>query len=211
METLKAADVIQNFFDELEKIRGVFADVKQGLFYYHHNLVESRKQSLNMLARTNPQIANAEYLDKQLSFYSEELDPLFLDGKTTKHNLTTLNYATQGELLKRTSDGGEDYFELSNWIIVLIYHLWENKYRELISISLGYPNKEEFIVPIFGDLRLLRNSILKKQGYAIDKLESKSEIIKYFKHGDKILLTTKRLALIYDNIKAALGECKQYQ
>ncbi|HAR54759.1 TPA: hypothetical protein DCR79_00490 [Patescibacteria group bacterium] len=189
----------QLFLDDLEKIKGFYADGLLAFNFLKQHLDLSRAQTIEMLKRTSPEHANDEYLDTVIQAYAEEMDPAVKVGATTHHKLTGLNVATQGEVKKRNETNGENYYQLGNLAIVIIYHLWDEKHRKLLS-----GNGPSIEADIFGDLKILRNDIIHNHGV----LHKDLALIPFFKKGDRVLFNSQKFAYCVKEISNVIEAIK---
>ena len=65
-----------------------------------------------------------------------------------------------GDFLKGLEEGGEFENQHAKAFIVLIYHLWDEKYRPAIGKLLSVDPKEQVLCDLMGDVRLVRNLII---------------------------------------------------
>jgi hypothetical protein len=87
-------------------------------------------------------------------------------------------------------------------LLVTIFSSWEDHYRGKIAEFLR-KSKDEMIVPIMGDIRHLRNSIVHHNGVALPELE-RCEVLLFFKPGDKILITFEHMERIMSEVEKGL-------
>ena len=95
---------------------------------------------------------------------------------------------------------------LENNSLVLIYHIWEDKYREAIASELGL-EKNQIVHDTFGELRNVRRSIVHNQSRALKECED-NEILKRFNAGDFVVFTEQEAYDSFKAIKDALEELK---
>jgi len=97
-------------------------------------------------------------------------------GPPTDATNVLLHQTTLGALKKRIQDGGDNYFLLARLLIVLLYELWETGYRTPLATAAGVP-RDQLLVPVFGDLRLLRHEVLHNKGRLTPETLSKLEVL----------------------------------
>ena len=95
-------------------------------------------------------------------------------------------------------------FETSS--LVLIYHIWEDKYREVIARENGI-KKNQINHDTFGELRNIRRSIIHNKSRALNECENNTKL-KRFDEGDQILFTGQEAYDSFKDIKDALDELK---
>jgi hypothetical protein len=142
-----------DFYYDIQDIYGLYLHSRMGLLKFCE---EHQKASI-----VNPQ--------NRFSFVDsvEELR----DGKFTYSS-------TFGEIYELNSPNGVNMRLLSNMVIVNIYQLWDEHYREKISKKLGLNNKSDLKIDLFGELNTLRQAIIHNNGQVISKLKQ-LKILKY--------------------------------
>lgn len=95
---------------------------------------------------------------------------------------------SQGGLKERNGpDGDNTIFQGKMWMIT-VYALWEECYRDRIADELGLPGKSELRLPVFGDLRTLRNSILHNHDVALPACDGNT-VLRWWRAGERIAPT----------------------
>lgn len=112
---------------------------------------------------------------------------------------------TYGEYKRRNARGGRNYLLLSQYLVVLVFHLWEQEYRPELASTIGIDAKE-LTVPIIGGLRLLRHEILKHRGILSEKTARRLQVLPHLRPGDQIAFSTDDLYTMMRSLKAALDE-----
>ena len=74
-----------------------------------------------------------------------------------------LHATTRGEYRRRNEPGGRNFRRAGQLVLVLLYEYWESTYLERISNALG-KDRAELLVPLIGDLRLIRNDVVHCRG-----------------------------------------------
>jgi hypothetical protein len=116
-----------------------------------------------------------------------------------------LHRTTQGQFKARNDTGGSNYRLLSHNFIVFAFHLWEQEYRPRIATLLSI-EAEELKIPILGDLRLLRNEVLKHRGVLTEKVRMRLEVIGGLQAGQVINFAEDDIEQLIRGIKAALDD-----
>ena len=92
-----------------------------------------------------------------------------------------LHSATVGDVLARMADGGKNQTLIAQYLLVLVFQVWEAEYRPRIASAVGVETND-VRVPILGDLRLLRNDTLHHRGVlraeSARKLEELASVVK---------------------------------
>ena len=86
-----------------------------------------------------------------------------------------------------------------------IYQFWEDQYRQDIAAALDKAEKNELRVPVMGDLRYLRQSIIHNSGIAVSDVE-RCEVLRWFRRGERIALTQDQMKRIVREVKGAIGD-----
>ncbi len=128
----------------------------------------------------------------------------FQFGPTVNPPNALLHQTTYGAFKGRNEETGRNYTLLARFLIVSLYELWETGYRGDIAKAAGV-QKNELPVPVFGDLRRLRNGVLhnkcKISRKTIKELEEIAPPVGLFVDYDK-----QGVHQIIMKIKAALDE-----
>jgi len=168
--------IVVDLSQTIDAIYSVYLDGSAGFSRFAQTLAEAQAATMRQLSVTNPALATMEYLDS-LGFAYGTGHPQ--DPKTVIQHMTT-----QGEIRARNREGGRNHVFLANMCIVTIYQFWEEHFREPLAMALGV-SKADLKVPVFGDLRRLRNAIVHNLGIATLDV-NKCEVLQWFKSGDRI-------------------------
>lgn len=96
------------------------------------------------------------------------------------------------ELIARNQPGAANETLSGNMCLVYIYQMWEDEYRERIAQELGYTTKNELKVPVMGDIRQYRMSIVHNKGIAITACDN-CQVLKWFTARSRISITADML------------------
>jgi hypothetical protein len=99
-----------------------------------------------------------------------------------------LHSTTQGELKRRNLAGGLNDVFIANMCLVAIFSYWEDHYRAHIARAMGRA-KNDLKAPVFGDIRLIRNSIIHHRAIALAEIEH-CEVLRWFMEGASIAIST---------------------
>ncbi|MCG2757630.1 MAG: hypothetical protein L6263_04290 [Desulfobacteraceae bacterium] len=113
---------------------------------------------------------------------------------------------THGGFKERIKKDGIDIKILANNSLVLIYHIWEDKYREIIAREYGV-QKNQIVHDTFGELRNIRRSIVHNKSRALKECENNTNL-KKFDEGGQILFSEQEAYYSFKAIKDALDELK---
>jgi hypothetical protein len=144
----EAAD---DFFAHLDQANGFFHDCLWGFHHLREDIL--RAQAL----LTAPQVSGEGSAD-DLSL----LPLMYGLGHPDTHPIIE-HEATQGEVLHRLGPGGPSQRLIGQMCVVLIFSLWEDRFRARIARSMGRP-KNALELPVMGDVRLLRNDVVHHDG-----------------------------------------------
>lgn len=158
-------DAISNFIAEIDATLGTYLDMRRGFGALVHDFDRVR----------------ADFLSKTPGKSADELDklPFSYTSGDPEAGSYTLHECTQEEYRERNSPSGENATRAGNMCVVHLYQLWEGRYRNEIARDLGIA-KDELVVDFFGDLRLLRHSIIHHNAVALPDV-GRCKVIKWFK------------------------------
>ena len=145
----------------------------------------------NHVARSGNENAIRQY-DRVFSF------------QKTPGDLDTIFYVTSApDIFFRSLPSRQNERYIVNMFIVHVFQVWECAFRPAVARLLNIPTKE-LRVPIMGDLCKIRNSLLHNGGVANSDCD-RCEVIKDFRHGDKIVITSELLWRIKEHIADSLN------
>jgi hypothetical protein len=165
--------------DVIKQVFGIILDARQGF----HRVITMTEQAQAIALREIPG-STVESLDQSQYFYADGPPQHHPDDPTA----AWLHETTQGELKRRNLPGGLNDIFIGNMALVVIYTYWENHYRAQIASALG-TNKNNVSASVFGDIRLIRNSIVHHRGIALAEVE-RCEVLKWFREGAEISIST---------------------
>jgi hypothetical protein len=111
-----------------------------------------------------------------------------------------VHFSTLGGTLERLRYEGPSEIYLGNMTLVFLYEVWEGRIRAKVAEAHGV-KRDDLLVPLFGDVRHLRNLILHAGAFA-DKRVLKFEVFGWFQPGDQIEIGRERLYEIVRAIRA---------
>ena len=133
----------------------------------------------------------------------EELDEIELfvsDKDPSKHRVE--HVAKMGSFKRRNSPRGLNQTFLGNLLVVSIFSFWEDYYRSLIASELMIA-KDRLLIPVLGDIRLLRNDIIHHHAVATQRIEQ-CEVLCWFKGGDEISMDEQQVDTMVCEIRNAV-------
>lgn len=114
----------------------------------------------------------------------------------------SLHATTIAAVKQRLADDGADTSTAANAVLVFAYHLWDEIYRHQLATERRLL-PDQIKVNIFGDIRLLRNSLVHNKGIASADV-SKCLSFRRFTPGERIELTRNDVATIIQLLREEL-------
>lgn len=180
--------VATEFAERLDLIYGLFLDAATGFEANAERLAKGQQESSRL-------VSNPAELDDLPHFYGK--------GDPNDPNNVMLHKTTQGEYKARNARGGTNQRLLSQYLIVSIFHLWEVEYRARIATALGLEHIDDLKLLIMGDVRILRNQILKHRGI-IGQDARRLKLLTQIKEGDAIALDDEGVEYVTRLIKSEI-------
>jgi hypothetical protein len=190
-DTLK---LLEEFISDLDDIYGVYLDSNRGFVLNKEKMI--RDQEIG--GRITKSKLSVSELDKRKLTYGV--------GHPGKEGTYILHETTQKGFKDRNSKGGRNYITIGNMCVSQIYQIWEDDFRGRIAKSLGLI-KNDIQSDIFGDIRLIRNSITHHRGIALKEI-SRCKLINYFLVNDSIEFTEKQIEEIIYHVKLEIDKMK---
>lgn len=194
-EQLKAA--VSEFVDVVDFQFGIYLDSCSGFQEIHKQTIRYQHEYIEKLKVDDPENANIEYMDSAYHFYGV--------GNPNDPKNIMWHKATQKQFKERTAKGGINEKTACRNCIVLIYEFWETEYRNRIARALKV-GRDKILIPIIGDLRLIRHAILHNKSRVTNELVNKSEIINGFSEGQEIYFADNFMYEIVRFIKLAMDK-----
>jgi hypothetical protein len=107
-----------------------------------------------------------------------------------------------GWLKVRNAPGGLNQRFLGNLIVVSVYSFWEDHYRARIAKQIGL-EKEALLIPVLGDVRLIRNDVVHHRGIATERIE-RCQVLNWFTAGDPIELDADQIDFMMVSIRSSI-------
>jgi hypothetical protein len=194
MEVDEAMQALVDFDARLDEIYALYLDAGRALELLADDL---QKNQLNSLRRT------INHLDGPKSI--EEIDCCHIligSGDPDDPNSILLHDVTQGEYKRRNRSGGSNHVSIGRFSIISIYSFWEDQYRGRFAEAIGVP-KNSIKENVFGDIRLLRNSIVHHAGIAKKDI-GKCLVFHWFSEGDTIIINNESMKAVVREIRLGL-------
>lgn len=176
----KALDLIKEFIKIIHDTYGMYHDATSGYYLMHKQVLELQNRITVISGKS------IEELDEIPWTYGE--------GEPSEGASQWLHTVKQGELKERLQPEGQNNIILGHVVITQIYQYWNDKYRGEIEVALGM-KKNDLKANVFGDIRLMRNSIVHHRAIALKEID-KCEVYQWFKEGDEISFTAEQIKLI---------------
>lgn len=96
------------------------------------------------------------------------------------------HFTNTGKVKDRNLRDGKNQQYIGKMCIVFLHSFWENHFRKELSDALGI-NKEDLLIPLWGDITIIRNCILHKK-HLDKKGARKIQVFNWFKEGDEIVI-----------------------
>lgn len=189
----------EEFTQFWSRLHGFYLDAVAG-FAFVRNRVE-RDQAYWQERLKGSDLDSEQFQDTRMFTYSQIFSKDFCTSG--------IHEATQGEVKSRNSPDGSNFTTLGQLCLVAFYDFREEYLRREYAIAKGHLDRNESKGPVidecllkhvrhdlWGDLGLLRNSIVHKNGVASPKV-SRCKLIKWFKPGNPISLTPAHMDAIF--------------
>lgn len=190
---------VREFERVVNGVYGVYLDAVRGFSLVKKAMEQSQIQTIRQLKQKSPKYANLEHLDKALMVYGE--------GDPNTPDAIELHRCTQAEYKNRNSPNGLNYQFIGNMGLIALYQYWEDNYRAIIARDLG-KTKNDLQVPIMGDLRILRHSIIHHNGIALADVKQ-CQILSWYSEGDEIFIDEEKFKTIIYHIKKWITEVNE--
>lgn len=172
---------ITQFFEEINELFGFYYD--NGFVY---SLAEKRIEEIQTKYGASD--------DSPFMYRSgPPTDTPDIEAKNANHNTTIRR------VKERIQKDGFNQQKTAEATLIIIYHIWEEKYRNKLLNEDGSINTKN-TSDIMGDIRHVRNSIIHNKGIA-DKEITKCKIFKKFIQGQKIELINTDIDFILTEIR----------
>ena len=189
----------EEFTQVWNRLQALYLDAVAG-FAFVRGHVESEQARMRSYVQGSD-LDSEEFQDTLTFTYSQ----IFSENFCT----SIIHQATQGEVKARNAPSGTNFTTLGQLCLVSFYHFWNDYLRREYVIAKGHLDRNESndsVVQtclqehashdLWGDLRLLRNSIVHNQGVAISDV-TRCKLIRWFKPGDPISITPEYMRAIF--------------
>lgn len=187
-------------FDSLwKRLQALYLDAVAGFKLLREHVETKQTRSRIMVQGT--ELDTEQFQNTRMFSY----DQIFSDSFCTN----SIQIATQGEAKIRNLPGGVNIMAMGQLCLSSFYDFWNEYLRKEYVIAKGKldpKEKDEEVVndvcrehasyDLWGDICKLRNSIVHNQGIATSTVK-KCKLIKWFKPGDEIVLTSDHMRALF--------------
>jgi hypothetical protein len=186
----QVSEVLREFAIVINSIAGVCFDAIRG---FDHNLKEMDRFQQRLISESSsnePQDVQLQHLDNAWILYGR--------GDPNDPNSVVHHQTTRREFKIRNSHDGSNRIFIGNMGLIAIYQYWEDVYRQRIA-DVFKVQKDNVQCDIFGDLRIIRHSILHHKGVALPEIARCKEL-QWFKPKDQIVIDTSRFSGLLEKL-----------
>jgi len=180
-EAVRLKTAFEDFGSVVHSAYGSYLDGCLGFRMIRQTIEEGHRQ-----LRASGQVPAGSDLDAAAFLYSRT-DPS--KGGPVQHGVS------QGEMKRRNAARGENEVRLAHMLLVFVYEAWETEHRHKVAEAIRTDAKDVKI-PVLGDLRLLRHTILHGRGVLSEETVRKLEVLRVGKAGDRLILDDKQVESI---------------
>ncbi|MFN0157685.1 MAG: hypothetical protein ACKVRP_06380 [Bacteroidota bacterium] len=170
--------LLAEFDNTIRSVAGVCFDAMEGFSLNVKEIEKHQREFIEKSDSKEPADVQMRHLDSAWILYGE--------GNPNDSGTILHHRSTQKDFKVRNSEGGNNLNFIGNMGLITIYHYWDELYRVRIGNICGV-NKNEVQCDVFGDMRLIRNSILHNNGIAKEDVR-KCKTLQWFKSGDSIVI-----------------------
>jgi hypothetical protein len=192
--------LLQEFRQFIDDVYGTYLDSLEG---FRHVSIQANA----LQARAEKEIGelkarNSEYDNLEFGGVSHAYGRLIKSGGEAWRG--HLHQVEVSDLISRNMPDGRNHMIMGRMFVVTVYQYWDDHIRKKIERALGL-TENGIIVPILGDVRLFRISIIHNHSQAKPEVE-KCEVLKWFSKGDTISFEKKQVEEIVDRLMQFIDE-----
>ena len=128
------------------------------------------------------------------------------EGDPNLQTAKVLLSTTQADLKQRNEPDGANSVFLARMLIVAVYQLWEDHYRDQIADERGV-ERNQVTSDLFGDLRHYRRSIIHNRGLAVDEVR-RNHVLRWFPPGAEVSPTRVQMRSLIGLLRAEVERFK---
>ena len=194
-------DIIRNYIQILDAIYGVYLDGCRGFdcakSVFEQSQLSSIENNKSLQAKMPPN--SGVHLNTTIDDFDSSC-LVYSKGTEETGDYRRLHYCpTQAQYKMRNSPEGDNYRFIGNMALISIYEYWESSCRNKLA-DCNNVEYEQIKSQIFGDLRLLRNSIIHHGGIALPSIKACKKFT-WYKEGDLIFIDGDQMEDIVASIK----------
>ncbi len=192
-------ELSDEFTQAWKRLQAFYLDAVAGFAFVRRHVEQDQARARSYVKES--ELDSENFQDRRTFTYSK----IFSEDFAT----SAIHSATQGEVKSRNVPGGSNFTTLGQLCLVSFYDFWNDYLRREYVIAKGHLDRHETDRAViecrlkkyashdlWGDLRLLRQSIVHKQGIATSDT-SRCKLITWFKPGDPISLTPEHMRAIF--------------
>jgi hypothetical protein len=181
---------IEDFWDTIDRVYGAYLDATAGFLALGEKIGHGQAQASVALGLSREQLDS-------LPFIHGSGDPN-VAGSVARHR------TTQGQLVRRNRQNGENALFLGAMSIVSIYQFWEDHFRSEIAAELTMP-RQDLTNDLLGDIRLIRIAIVHHGGVAKSEIE-RCRLLTWFKSGDAVTIDEDKMHDLVARLRTVCDE-----
>ena len=120
----------------------------------------------------------SKFIEDLVEKYAVPLSEPYRVGTGTPHQESFPRSLPIREVLDLSAPDGDFPNQVAKWMIVVIYSLWEDRYRGEIAKELNVSDKNKVEADLMGDIRQIRNCIVYKNSVISDECSSLKKLKK---------------------------------
>jgi hypothetical protein len=196
----RLGELSDEFTETWKRLQALYLDAAAGFSFVRQHVETEQAQAREFVRGT--ELDSEQFQNMRAFTYAQ----IFSEESFCTSGI---HEATQGEVKARNSPGGNNFTTLGQLCLVAFYDFWNDYLRREYVIAKGHldENEEDQSVvdaslrkhashDLWGDLRLLRQSIVHNQGVATSDV-TRCKLIKWFSPGDPISITPEHMQAIF--------------
>lgn len=187
------ASAISEFSQFLEAQKGAYSDACAGYRTNHRDIARQVSRVLKTAGRKLGSDGIPSIVHTSVE------DPTAPDVIVSSTRLSS-------EFLEANSRSGSNEQQMSRAIVIFVYSYWEDVTRYKCAKSLGC-HKNEVRLPVLGDLRLIRHTILHDQGILSQQNHKRLEVLnEFFRPSVEVIITHDKMHNIFRLIDKGIAK-----
>lgn len=188
MDYKRMRELWEEFGAHYDQLHAFYHDAVAGLIWFKERVLSD--QEMERARYQGTEIDSDDFWDSKRLSYDRIFGQDFV--------ASGLHVGTVREAGARNEPGGSNFTTLANVCIVTLYDYWDNYLRREYCKAKGYHKaarkdlREQASFDLWGDIRLLRNSIVHNRGTATDKMQD-CKVIRFFEPGDLIAISPQQM------------------